>query len=142
IDKFNYQKKLFGVFELHNISKPSHPVVGEMDDLFWCPQSRHAGIDDRILEQARNDGRLNLLAHSQECGYVIFETPDHRSIMHIGHPEYNARRLVQEALRDAHMHNVPEPANFDIHHPVNRWRGNRNVFFFSWLKYCYDQISI
>ena len=141
IEKFNYEQKLFGVFELKNLY-PLHPIMGELDDVFWCPQSRHAGIDAQLLEKARDEGRLNLLAYGEECGYVIFETPDHRVIMHIGHPEYNAQRLVQEAHRDAHLKGVPEPANFDIRNPINRWKGNRNVFFTQWLKYCYEQISL
>ncbi|MGK5092917.1 homoserine O-succinyltransferase [Deltaproteobacteria bacterium TL4] len=140
IDKFNYEKKLFGVFEARNLF-PFHPIVGELDDVFWCPQSRHAGIDDQLLEKAQKAGLLNLLAYGPESGYVIFETPDHRYIMHTGHPEYNARRLVQEALRDANATDVPKPANFDLNNPINRWKGNRNVFFSQWLKYCYDQIS-
>ena len=141
VDKFNYKQKLFGVFETNNLS-PFHPIVGELDDVFWCPQSRHAGIDDQVLEKAQEEGRLRLLAHSPECGYVIFETPDHRFMMHTGHPEYNAQRLVREAQRDAIQKDIPRPMNFDVNHPINRWKGNRNIFFSQWLKYCYDQMNV
>lgn len=141
VDKFSYDHKLFGIFPLQNLDA-GHPITGELDDVFWCPQSRHAGIEDSMLEAAQRDGRLNLLAYGEEAGYSIFETPDHRFLMHTGHPEYNARRLVYEAERDRLQGDVPPPENFDLTRPVNRWRGHRNTFFTQWLKYCYQQVSM
>jgi homoserine O-succinyltransferase len=141
VEKLTYEKKLFGVFPLQNLDI-GHVITGEMDDLFWCPQSRHAGIDDAEMEAAQREGRLALLAYGEEAGYSIFETPDHRFVMHTGHPEYNARRLVYEAERDQQAGEVPPPANFDLSNPINRWRGHRNTFFTQWLKYCYQQVSM
>ena len=40
------------------------------------PQSRHAGISDKVLEAERDKGNIDLLAHSDDAGYVIFETTD------------------------------------------------------------------
>jgi len=74
VNKFNYDQKLFGVFELKNLA-PAHPIVGELDDIFFCPQSRHAGIPDEAMEEAANDGRLKLLAYGKEAGYSIFQPP-------------------------------------------------------------------
>ena len=34
-----YSPKLFGVFKGHNLNR-QHPITGDMDDYFDCPQSR------------------------------------------------------------------------------------------------------
>src|SRR5512141_1515973 len=55
IEKMIYPMKVFGVFETRNLD-PSHPITGDSDDEFLCPQSRHAGIDDLALERAADEG--------------------------------------------------------------------------------------
>ena len=140
IDKFNYERKLFGVFELENLD-PTHPITGELDDVFWCPQSRHAGLADDAMDEARDAGILKLLAYGKAPGYTIFSTSDDRFIAHTGHPEYNATRLAFEAKRDLDNPEVKPPENFDFDNPKNRWRSHRNNFFIQWLRYCYLSIS-
>jgi homoserine O-succinyltransferase/O-acetyltransferase len=139
IEKEMYSKKLFGMFETYNLDR-THPITGEMDDVFWCPQSRHSGISDKELEAARMDGRINLLAHSNNGGYTIFESTDHRYLMHLGHPEYEAARLVEEYKRDVTLGraDVPIPANIDLEHPRNRWRSHGLEFFSQWIRYIYE----
>lgn len=134
-----YAKKLFGVFETINLDR-HHRITGEMDDRFWCPQSRFAGIADNLMELEREKGNINLLAYADKVGYVIFETPNQRFIMHLGHPEYPSRRLVEEALRDKKLarSDVGPPENFDIEQPINRWRGHRSEFFSQWIKYVHE----
>lgn len=138
IEKISYDKKLFGVFEITSLSK-DHEVTGEMDDVFWCPQSRHAGLDDAVMEAAADRGEINLLAYAKETGYVIFESTDKKFLMHLGHMEYDAERLISEYKRD--MANgrtdVEKPVNLDIEHPVNRWRSSGLEFFTQWIKYVY-----
>lgn len=138
IDKVTYSKKLFGVFDTKNLIK-GHPITGDLDDRFWCPQSRFAGISDKVLETERDKGNVNLLAYSEETGYTIFETPDHKFIMHLGHPEYNRGRLIEEAKRDKlkGRKDVDEPVNFNLDNPLNLWRSHRNEFFTAWIKYVY-----
>jgi homoserine O-succinyltransferase len=133
VDKVNYGKKLFGVFETANL-KPQHPIMGATNKTFWCPQSRHAGIPDNTLEAGHRAGDINLLAHSEETGYVIFETSDDRFLMHMGHPEYNSNRLVEEAIRDRQLGrvDVEPPKNFDLDHPVNSWHTHGTAFFNRW----------
>jgi homoserine O-succinyltransferase/O-acetyltransferase len=135
IDKVEYPKKIFGVFETRNL-KTEHHVMGGMDDIFWCPQSRHSGIADETLERERDRGNVNLLAWAPQTGYTIFESADQRFLMHLGHPEYNSRRLVEEYQRDMRLGrcDVEIPVNFDVKKPTNRWRGHRNEFFSQWLK--------
>jgi len=140
VKKLNYDHKLFGVFELKNLA-PDHPIIGELDDVFFCPQSRHAGMSDEAMEKASESGRLKLLAYGPEAGYSIFSTTDDRFIAHTGHPEYNATRLAEEAKRDHSNPEVPKPANFDFNNPLNLWRSHRNTFFAQWVSYCYLKIS-
>ena len=140
VKKLNYDHKLFGVFELKNLA-PDHPIIGELDDVFFCPQSRHAGMPDEAMEEASESGRLKLLAYGPEAGYSIFSTTDDRFIAHTGHPEYNATRLAEEAKRDHGNPEVPAPVNFDFNNPLNRWRSHRNIFFAHWVSYCYLKIS-
>jgi len=142
IEKELYQRKLFGVFETGNLDR-SHPITGELDDVFWCVQSRHSGIPDRVLEAERDRGALSLLAHSEHGGYTIFESGDHRFLMHLGHPEYEAQRLVEEYRRDVALgrSDVPLPANLDIENPINRWRSHGLEFFAQWVRFIYEPTS-
>jgi homoserine O-succinyltransferase/O-acetyltransferase len=142
IEKEMFREKLFGVFETRNLDR-SHPITGELDDLFWCVQSRHSGISDPVLEREHKTGSVNLLAHSNNGGYTIFESADRRFLMHLGHPEYEAQRLVDEYRRDAALgrSDVPLPANLDVNNPVNRWRSHGLEFFAQWIRYIYEPTS-
>lgn len=141
IEKINYTQQHFGVFAMENIF-PFHAITGEMDDTFFCPQNSWHGIEDQVLEKAKAEGRVNLLAYGKDSGYVIFETPDHRYLMHTGHPEYSSQKMLEEAQTSRAGTPTPVPANFDLDNPLNRWRGHRNTFFTYWLKYCYLSVSM
>lgn len=138
IEKTLFEQKIFGVFRNKNLNK-RHNITGDLDDYFLCPQSRHAGYSDEELEKWRDAGQLNLLSYSEDAGYTIFETTDQRFLMHLGHPEYNSGRLVEEYLRDKKLGrtDVSEPVGFDVKNPVNCWRSHRNEFFAQWIKYVY-----
>ena len=138
IGKTLYKKKLFGVYPLKNIDR-NHPVTGELDDIFMSPQSRYAGVEDKELEKKAARGEVSLLAHSEETGYVIFETSDKRFMIHLGHPEYETERLVKEYKRDIAkgLPDVQKPLNLDIEHPVNTWRSHSLEFFTQWIKDVY-----
>lgn len=142
IEKEMYRQKLFGVFETRNLDR-SHPITGELDDVFWCVQSRHSGISDRTLETERDGGTVNLLAHSDNGGYTIFESADRRFLMHLGHPEYRAHRLVEEYRRDIALgrKDVPLPVNLDVENPINRWRSHGLEFFAQWVRFIYEPTS-
>ncbi|MDH5559999.1 MAG: homoserine O-succinyltransferase [Deltaproteobacteria bacterium] len=142
IEKIIYDKKLFGIYPTKNLAH-DHSIVGDLDDCFYCPQSRHAGYEDQTLESERDIGNINLLAYSEEAGYTIFETTDKRFLVHLGHPEYNAGRLVEESLRDRlkKRDDVLDPVNFNLDNPINNWRSQRFVFFSHWIKYIYQETS-
>ncbi len=138
IEKTAYEKKLFGVFPAYNLQR-NHRVIGELDDVFWCPQSRHSGITNIDMEQAHKDNLVNLLAYSDNGGYTIFESSDQRFLMHLGHPEYQTNRLIEEYHRDLQRgrNDVSPPANLDVDHPVNTWRSHGLEFFQQWVKQVY-----
>ncbi len=139
IDKVNFTRKLFGVYKTHNLDR-DHTISGGLDDIFWCPQSRFSGISDTILEEEQRKGNVHLLAHAQETGYTIFESSDNRFLMHLGHPEYEPSRLVEEYTRDMArgLKTVDEPANLDLGNPINCWRGHRNEFFSQWIRFIHE----
>lgn len=143
IPKHNFERKLFGVFSNENLGR-EHPILGETDDIFWCPQSRHSGIADSELERARDCGQVQLLSYSVPTGYSIFESTDRRYLMHLGHPEYEPERLLSEWRRDQEFgrKDVLAPVNLDSEHPHNIWRSHRNEFFTQWLKVIYDTLSL
>jgi homoserine O-succinyltransferase len=111
-----------------------------MDDLFWCPQSRHSGIPDEVLEFERDSGRINLLAHAKGTGYIIFESADQRFLMHLGHLEYEPERLIEEYNRDKSLGrtDVDKPERIDLENPMNTWRAHRNEFFSQWIKFVHE----
>ena len=135
------RQRQVGVYELRNIYH-YHPITGELDDTFCCPQNCRMGIEDSVMEHAKAEGRLNLLGYGRESGYVIFETPDHRFVMHTGHPEYSAQRLLCEAKRNDNRTGFHVSTGLEMDPMMNRWRGHRYSFFTSWLKYCYLQVSM
>ncbi len=139
IEKVLYPRKLFGVFETRNLDR-SHPITGDLDDVFWCAQSRHSGISDQALEEARDGGLARLLAHSDPGGYTIFESADGRFLAHLGHPEYETGRLVDEYRRDSAKGrtNVSPPVNVNLERPVNRWRSHGIEFFAQWVRHVYE----
>ena len=139
IEKTSYPMKIFGVYDARNLDR-AHPITGDFDDAFACPQSRHSGIDDTVLEQAAQEGKVRLLAHADGAGYVIFESRDRRFLMHLGHPEYEAGRIATEYWRDQERGrtDVAAPTNFDLQNPLNRWRTNCLDFFTQWLRFLYE----
>ena len=141
VEKSNFNKKLFGVYPMRSLV-PGHSLMGTQDDEFLCPQSRHAGLPDFEMEKAEKKGKLRLLAHGEKVGYTIFETPDQRQLMHLGHPEYNVDRLKSEMERDKKRGDVPPPENFDLTKSNTSWRSHRNLLFQQWLWFCYQRVSL
>jgi len=140
VDKALFPAKLFGVFENRHLLA-DHPITGGTDDSFWCAHSRHSGILDRDLEREQSAGNVRLLSHGAETGYTVFETVDHRFLMHLGHPEYEAERLVEEWKRDTALGrtDVPRPQNLDLERPRTIWRSHCNELVTQWLRFVAEQ---
>jgi homoserine O-succinyltransferase len=135
VEKVVYPSKLFGVFESERLDE-RHPIMAGESDRFRCPQSRHAGFDPATFERAVAAGKIKPLAVSSVAGPTIFESADGKFLSHIGHPEYEPERLVEEYYRDKKKGrgDVGEPANFDVEAPVNDWRAHGTVFYDAWLR--------
>lgn len=139
IEKTVFPKKMFGVFKLENICR-NHPVTGDLDDEFMCPVSSHSGILPKTLEAEHKNGNVNLLARTKEGYYVIFESSDKKFLIHLGHPEYEADRLVEEYRRDMAKgrKDVEPPENVVLSNPINRWRSHCLEFYSQWIKHVYE----
>ncbi|MBU0756464.1 MAG: homoserine O-succinyltransferase [Nanoarchaeota archaeon] len=135
IEKENYEKKIFGVYKTSNLL-PHHIITENMDDSFYCPQSRHAGISDDVLEAEQRQNHLTLLCYTKNAGYTVFESNDKKFLMHLGHPEYHTTRLVEEYARDIknNRKDVPVPFNVNLKNPENMWRSHSKEFFSGWIK--------
>ncbi len=140
IEKQNYRYKLFGVYPISRLVK-KHPIVGGLSDVFMCPQSRYAGYSDSVLENLEKEGKITLLGYTENVGYTLFETPEHKFIIYLGHPEYDIDRIIMEHERDKDAPLIKAPANFKLADPKNEWRSSRNVFFSDWLHYVYWETS-
>ena len=116
--------------------------MGTQDDRFVCPQSRLPALRMPPWNPAQRQGRLRLLAHGERVGYTIFETPDQRQLVHLGHPEYNVGRLRTEMERDKARGDVPPPENFNPDQAQTLWRSHRNLLFQQWLWFCYQRVSL
>lgn len=137
LEKHRFPIKLFGVFRNRSLLKG--PFLDDGDDVFACAHSRHTGIADDALIDAQEQGVVRLLAYGRETGYSIFESTDHRYLIHLGHPEYEAGRLLQEWKRDrVARHDVLPPANLDLTAPLTTWRSHRANLFETWLRYLAD----
>jgi len=135
LEKHRFPIKLFGVFRSRSLIIDG-PFLDDGDDAFVCAHSRHTGIDDESLIEAEEAGVVRLLAYGREAGYSIFESADRRYLMHLGHPEYEAGRLVHEWKRDrVARHDVLPPANLDLEAPLTTWRGHRRNLFETWLRF-------
>ncbi len=136
IPKVLLERKLFGVYENRRL-EAEHPLLGAQEDVFRCAHSRHSGVRDVDLERAASEGRVRLLSHSGATGYTMFETPDHRFVMHLGHPEYVAERISFEWDRDRSLGraDVKPPHDFDPAHPTTSWSTHREALFESWVRF-------
>ena len=127
-----FKNKIFGVFqaEYNDINN----WLNTEKKLFSCPQSRYAGIDEQQLAKAAKNAVVNILCKSAEAGSFIFESADHKFVAHLGHPEYEAGRIMFEYLRDQSNSLGINPKYFDVEHPINTWAVDSYNFFLKWIK--------
>jgi homoserine O-succinyltransferase/O-acetyltransferase len=135
-----YDTKVSGMYETDRLVADG-PIAACLDDRFWSTHSRFAGFDDAALDAS---GAVRAVARSPHAGTVIAESYDHGAVMHIGHPEYTAGRLVDEYRRDTAqgMDTVRPPANVDLDRPVNQWRSHSLVFFASWVRLVHERARV
>lgn len=134
VPKVAFASKLFGVFEEQRLDADSALLTG-LGERFQCVHSRHSGVADVELERAAEAGVLRLLARGAETGYSMFESQDGMFLAHLGHPEYPARRLLEEWERDTALGRagVQPPRNYDLSEPQATWATSSDRFFSNWL---------
>lgn len=125
-----------GVWEVTNLAS-DHPVVGESDDLFCCPQVRRFAPWNDLLEATAADGKFRILCRS-EGEPLIWDTDNGQWLMHLGNPEYTSSQMLRFS---SHQDHFVGPKKFDPERPLNNWKTHRNDFFTHWLKYCYNYMN-
>ena len=125
-----------GVWEVTNFAS-DHPVVGESDDLFCCPQVRRFAPWNDLLEATAADGKFRVLCRS-EGEPLIWDTDNGQWLMHLGNPEYTSSQMLRFS---SHQDHFVGPKKFDPERPLNNWKTHRNDFFTHWLKYCYNYMN-
>ncbi len=125
-----------GVWEVTNQAS-DHPVAGESDDLFYCPQVRKLAPLNDLLEEKAAQGKFRILCRSQGEP-LIWDTYNGQWLMHLGNPEYNSSQMLRFT---SHQDHFVGPEKFDPDRPLNNWKTHRNDFFTHWLKHCYNHMN-
>lgn len=137
IPKYPLARKMFGVF----VQKPLDtllPIFRGFDDSFNMPHSRHTEVR---REDIIRDGRLSLIAESEESGVSMVMANGGREFFVTGHLEYAADTLDREYRRDrGKRQDVDMPVNYyegdnPDNRPVVSWRAHANLMFSNWINY-------
>ena len=137
IDKYDFDKKLFGIYE-HKVVRKYNKLLRGFDEIFLAPHSRNTY---NRLEDIKNDERLKLLAYSDEAGMLLCSANRGRQIFITGHLEYDAETLALEYQRDIDRGiDIEPPVNYFADNnpknkPVLKWRAHSNLLFSNWLNY-------
>lgn len=138
INKYQLEKKLFGVFK-HKINDPSFPLFRGFDDEFYAPHSRHTTL---LTEELKLHKELTILSESAEAGVYIASSRGGREFYVTGHSEYSPLTLHNEYLRDKEkgLDSVSIPENYykdndPSQPPIVKWRSHANMLYINWLNY-------
>lgn len=137
VPKYPLPQKMSGVFK-HHVLYPKEPLMRGFDNEFWAPHSRHT---EARAEDIRRDGRLRLLAESNEAGAYIVEALNGRQIYVFGHSEYDVDTLKLEYERDLAKGLHPQVPRhyFRNNDPANEievtWKSHAYLFYTNWLNY-------
>lgn len=143
INKEALDKKMFGIYE-HIVLDRKIPLVRGFDDVFLAPHSRHTTVP---LEKIREDGRIKILALSDQAGVFMCMAREGRQIFVMGHPEYDRMTLDTEYKRDrAKGLDIEIPFNYYPDNnpekkPLLSWRACANNLYTNWLNYYVYQVT-
>ena len=141
INKYNLDRKLFGVFP-HRVNLPKSVLMRGIDEEFFVPHSRHTAVRKEDILAVED---LEILAESDEAGPHIIASKNRRRVFVQGHFEYDRETLKGEYDRDkAKGMEVQVPKNYYVDDDptkdvVVRWRANASLFYTNWLNYCVYQ---
>ena len=142
VNKFDYDKKLSGIYE-HIVTDPTNELVRGFDRYFYAPHSRYTGISREDIDKV---SELSVIAESAETGAYIISDGG-KNIFVNGHPEYDLYRLAEEYIRDTDKGLEPDiPVNYfpdddPAKEPVSRWISASSLLFSNWLNYFVYQIT-
>lgn len=88
--------KRWGVFP-HRITAPGHPLVAGLADGLEIPHSRWNDVAEADFAAA---GYAVLIADAQDGGVHLAASPDGRTVLMQGHPEYEPVSLLKEHKRE------------------------------------------
>ena len=137
IDKVPLPEKMFGVFE-HRVQNRKTPLVRGFDDVFLAPHSRHTTVP---TEEIRKNGKLTILAESEEAGVFLVMAEEGKQIFVMGHPEYDRVTLHNEYMRDKGKGlDIQVPKNYYKddnceNKPLLTWRAHANNLYTNWINY-------
>ncbi len=146
VEKHELPQKAFGVFE-HTATDWQHPLAKGFDAVFPVPVSRHTEVK---REDVAAIPGMQIVAESKDTGLYIAQESDGRNTYIFNHPEYGAKTLGKEYVRDrtkyeqaiaeGELNAVPPafphnyyPDNNPDNCPVHRWRSHARVLFHNWL---------
>ncbi len=141
IQKYNLDKKMFGIFK-HTKCVQNEPLLRGFDDVFFAPQSRHTEVNKCDIEK-NND--LCILAESDEAGVLLVKSKDDRKVFVTGHFEYDTDTLAGEYRRDIEKGlKIDVPVNYFLHDdptkaPLSTWRSYAHLFYANWINYVYQE---
>ena len=137
IQKVLLPKTLSGIFP-HRVVHRGSILFRGFDDIFLAPHSRNTTV---LREDVAAEGRLKILAESEEAGVYAVSNDGGRQIFITGHSEYDRDTLRSEYLRDKAAGLDPEkPKNYfpnddDTQEPLCTWRSGANLLYCNWLNY-------
>ena len=143
LQKKQLPEKMFGLF-WHKVNNRKIPLVRGFDDRFLAPHSRHTEVP---IEDIRADGRITILAESEEAGFFLGMANDGRQIFVMGHPEYDRVTLDGEYKRDLGKGlDIQLPKNYyqgdNVENkPLLMWRAHANNLSTNWLNYYVYQVT-
>lgn len=143
LQKKQLPEKMFGLF-WHKVNNRKIPLVRGFDDRFLAPHSRHTEVP---IEDIWADGRITILAESEEAGFFLGMANDGRQIFVMGHPEYDRVTLDGEYKRDLGKGlDIQLPKNYyqgdNVENkPLLMWRAHANNLYTNWLNYYVYQVT-
>ncbi len=137
IQKYNLDKKLFGIYQNYKTTV-AEPLLRGFDDIFPSPISRHTEVR---AEDIKKNSNLELLAEGEESGVLLVKSKDNRQIFMTGHLEYDTETLGAEYRRDLDAgKKIEMPKNYypddnPWRKPISTWRSHAHLFYSNWLNY-------
>jgi homoserine O-succinyltransferase len=141
--KHELPAKLSGIYRQKCIRR-SVPLVRGFDDEFMAPQSRYTTVSKSDIQK---DGRLEILAESEETGPYLILGDGGKRVFVTGHPEYDAATLDREYHRDITRGLDPKvpvhyyPDDDPSRTPMRSWRCHAMMLYTNWLNYYVYQVT-